>query len=151
MSTRLSNKFCAVAFSFAVTLAAATLAQASTTQQASSPPKAGAGARTLVLPAYMVSSGDAIMSLYITIDCGYISSLQTIPELWDINMGFDMPSQQLFKATVRLGAAAAPGVGPWERSIRVVSEENDCFKIKVRAVGREQEYHWSSDQLSWAQ
>ncbi|MBS0193924.1 MAG: hypothetical protein JSR34_06730 [Proteobacteria bacterium] len=144
------NRFLGEALLLAVAVTMSMPVQAASTTQFTSPPQAGAGARTLVLPGYLLSPGDALMSLYVTIDCGYISSLQTIPELWDINMGFEMPSQQLFRATVRLGAAAAQGLGPWARSIRVVSTDNSCFKVKVQAVGREQEYHWGSDQLGWA-
>ena len=89
------------------------------------------------------------MGLKITVTCGYISALQHIPQLWDINMGFNMPVVQQFDATVRLGAAAAQGLGPWVDSIRIVNSESDCFKVAVVASGRDHEYHWSGPQLHW--
>ena len=113
-------------------------------------PSASSPARTLVLPASLFHAGDALQELKVTVACGYISALPDIPELWDIKMGFDIPSVQLFDATVRLGSAATEGLGSWARSIRIVSEENDCFSVRVVAIGRDQEYHWSGAQLDWA-
>ena len=108
-------------------------------------------ARTLVLPASLVQSGDAIQALDITVNCGYISALTQIPELWDIKMGFDIPTAQLFHATTRLGAAATEGLGQWARSVRIVSSDTTCFSVHVVATGREREYHWSGAQLRWEQ
>ena len=113
-------------------------------------PVAASPARTLVLPASLFRAGDALQELKVTVDCGYISGLLDIPELWDIKMGFNIPSVQLFHATIRLGSAATEGLGSWAHSIRIVSMENDCFSVKVVASGRDQEYHWSGAQLHWA-
>ena len=113
-------------------------------------PRVVAPGQTLVLPSSLLKAGDAITELNVTIDCGYISALQYIPQLWDITMGFNMPEQQEFRATVRLGAAAANGLGPWAQSIRIAGRHNACFSVKVRAIGREAEYQWSGSQLHWA-
>jgi hypothetical protein len=112
-------------------------------------PIAASPARTLVLPASLFPAGDALQELKVTVACGYISGLRDIPELWDIKLGFDIPSVQLFHATVRLGSAATEGLGSWASSIRIVSIENDCFSVKVVASGRDQEYRWSGAQLHW--
>ena len=114
-------------------------------------PSSAPPARTLVLPASLVQGGDAIEALDITVNCGYVSALKQIPELWDIKMGFDIPAIQLFHANARLGAAATVGLGQWARSIRIVASDTKCFSVHVVATGREREYHWAGSQLHWEQ
>ncbi len=98
--------------------------------------------RILVLPEQLIDEDEALQKLSVTVECGYISEIRKIPELWNIRMGFDMPSVQLFEATVRLGAAAKPKLGGWSRSLRIANWESDCFSVKVVATGRDHEYVW---------
>src|SRR5262245_37977234 len=90
----------------------------------------------LLMPEERMLDDDAAEKLRVTIDCGYIAGIDNIPELWNISMGFNMPSVQEFEARVRLGAAAGAKLGGWNRSIRVHVSEQACFKIEVVVEGR---------------
>jgi hypothetical protein len=69
----------------------------------------------------------------IRVACGRISSLRNIPALYDIKMGYDIPSENIFEARPRLGAAAVDLVR-WDGVIGVLSESNKCFAVRVEAM-----------------
>jgi hypothetical protein len=102
----------------------------------------------LLMPEERMIDGDAAERIKLTIDCGYITGIDKIPELWNISMGFDLPTVQEFEARVRLGAAAGPKLGGWNRTIRIAVSDRECFKMKVVVDGREEQpYTWSGKDL----
>src|SRR5262245_32574298 len=86
---------------------------------------------SLLMPEERMIVGDVAEKITITVTCGYISSIERVPELWNVTMGFDIPTQQEFEATVRLGAAAGPKLGGWNGTIRIHTWDAKCFKIDV--------------------
>jgi hypothetical protein len=102
----------------------------------------------LLMPEERMLDDDAAEKIKVTIDCGYITAIDKIPELWNISMGFDLPTVQEFEARVRLGAAAMPKLGGWNGSLRVQISERACFKMTVVVEGRrEHTYKWSGKDL----
>jgi hypothetical protein len=87
-----------------------------------------------------------IDKLLVTVACGHISSLRNIPELYSIEMGYDIPTQNIFEARPRLGAAAVE-LSRWDGVISVVSESDDCFAVVVKVEGRTGKKQWTGPQL----
>jgi len=81
-----------------------------------------------------------IDKLNVTVDCSWIASLKGVPELYNIEMGYDMPTQNLLQARPRLGAAAVE-LMEWSGVIGVRippdADEGSCFAVTVTAEGRE--------------
>jgi hypothetical protein len=81
-----------------------------------------------------------IDTLEVTVDCSWIAALKAVPELYNIEMGYDVPTQNVLQARPRL-AAAAVGLAQWSDVIGVrVPQDADaksCFAVTVTAVGRE--------------
>jgi len=80
-----------------------------------------------------------IESLRVTVDCSWIASLKDVPELYNIEMHYDMPTQNLLEARPRLGAAAV-GLKDWSSVIGVRvptdADARSCFAVSVTAEGR---------------
>jgi hypothetical protein len=80
-----------------------------------------------------------IDKLTVTVACSQISKLTNIPELYDIRMGYEMPTRNDFEATPRLGAAAVD-LRRWSNVIGVLipadSDGASCFSVTVTAEGR---------------
>ena len=85
-------------------------------------------------PAQSAAVG-AIEKLVVTVDCGWIETLRAIPELYNIRMRYDMPTQNILEARPRLGAAAVT-LHEWSGGITATGPEPDCFGVIVHAEGR---------------
>ena len=79
-----------------------------------------------------------IEKLVVTVDCGWIETLQRIPELYNIEMMYDMPTQNILEARPRLGAAAV-ALAEWSGGIIATGREPECFGVIVHAEGRKGE------------
>ena len=81
-----------------------------------------------------------IDKLNVTVACSWIASLKGVPELYNIEMGYDMPTQNLLEAWPRLGAAAVE-LMDWSGVIGVRlppdADAKSCFAVTVTAEGRE--------------
>jgi hypothetical protein len=95
--------------------------------------------------------------LSIKVTCSRISGLRNVPDLYDIHMGYEMPTENLFEAVPRLGAAAVDLRG-WDNVIEVVlpadSDSASCFSVTVMAKGRgngisEVTHKWSGHELGF--
>lgn len=92
-----------------------------------------------------------IDELNVTVDCSWIASLKEVPELYNIQMGYDLPTQNLLQAKPRLGAAAAT-LAKWSGVIGVRIppdvDAKSCFAVTVTATGRDGERRtWKGKQL----
>ncbi len=78
--------------------------------------------------------------LIVTVDCSWIASLKGVPELYNIKMGYDMPTQNLLVARPRLGTAAVT-LAQWTGVIGVRippdADAKSCFAVTVTAEGRD--------------
>jgi hypothetical protein len=94
----------------------------------------------LTFPKLDVKALGQIDKLTVTVDCSWIASLDGVPELHDIEMGYETPTQNLLEARPRLGAAAVTLTG-WSGviGVRVPSDADakSCFAVTVTAEGRE--------------
>jgi hypothetical protein len=76
----------------------------------------------------------------VVVDCSWIASLKGVPELYNIRMRYDMPTQNLLEARPRLGAAAVT-LSEWSGVIGVrvptTADAKSCFAVTVTAEGRE--------------
>lgn len=80
-----------------------------------------------------------IDKLEVTVDCSWITNLKNVPELYNIDMGYGMPTQNIFKAEPLLGAAAVT-LAEWRGVIGVRvppdADAKSCFAVTVKAEGR---------------
>jgi hypothetical protein len=94
----------------------------------------------LVFPKSDLEALGQIDRLNVVVDCSWIAALEGVPELYNIRMGYDMPTQNLLEARPRLGAAAVT-LSEWSGviGVRVPSTEGakSCFAVTVTAEGRE--------------
>jgi hypothetical protein len=94
----------------------------------------------LTFPAADAEALGQINKLTVTVDCSWIASLTGVPELYNIEMGYEMPTQNLLEATPRLGAAAVR-LAAWSGviGVRVPPDagSKSCFAVTVTAEGRE--------------
>ena len=79
-----------------------------------------------------------IEKLVVTVDCGWIETLRSIPELYDIEMRYDMPTQNILEARPRLGGAAV-SLAEWSGGITATGPEPACFGVAVHVEGRKGE------------
>jgi hypothetical protein len=101
----------------------------------------------LRFPKSAVNELGAIEKLKVTVACGHISSLHNIPALYDIEMEYDMPTENIFEARPRLGASAVE-LSRWDGVIAVLSESDGCFAVKVEIEGRTgKSLQWTDRQL----
>jgi hypothetical protein len=81
-----------------------------------------------------------IDKLNVIVDCSWIASLKGVPELYNIEIGYDMPTQNLLEARPRLGAAAVT-LAQWTGVVGVRippdADAKSCFTVTVTAEGRE--------------
>ena len=81
-----------------------------------------------------------IDKLNVTVDCSWIAALKGVPELYSIEMGYDMPTQNLLEARPRLDAAAVT-LKEWSGVIGVRippdADARSCFAVTVTVEGRE--------------
>ncbi len=87
---------------------------------------------TLTFPKSAASKLGRINKLSLKVACGHISSIRNIPELYNINMGYEIPTENIFEAWPRLGAAAVE-LTRWNGVISVISESDDCFSVSAEA------------------
>jgi len=94
----------------------------------------------LTFPKSDVEALGQIDKLNVAVDCSWITSLKGVPELYNIEMGYDMPTQNLLEARPRLGAAAVT-LTEWSGviGIRIPSDADarSCFAVTVTVEGRE--------------
>ena len=105
----------------------------------------------LRFPSNEAKSLGQIDRLVVTVACGWISALRNVPELYNVNMGYDIPSENVLDAQPRLGAAAVELSG-WSGVIGVRlpsdADRKSCFKVTVTAEGRSGEKReWDGAQL----
>jgi hypothetical protein len=94
----------------------------------------------LTFPKSDVEALGQIDKLNVAVDCSWIASLKGVPELYNLEMGYDMPAQNLLKARPRLGAAAVT-LAEWNGviGVRIPSDADakSCFSVSVTAEGRD--------------
>ena len=105
----------------------------------------------LTFPKGDVKALGQIEKLNVVVDCSWIAALNGVPELYDIEMGYEMPTQNLLEARPRLGAAAVT-LSQWSGVIGVrIPRDLDaksCFAVTVTAEGRSGVTRmWKSKQL----
>jgi len=106
----------------------------------------------LKFPAKDVAALSHIDRLVITVSCSWIGSLKNVPELYDIRMGYDMPTENVFEAAPRLGAAAVD-LARWNGVIGVRippdADAKSCFSVKATAESsfNNATRHWDGQQL----
>jgi len=105
----------------------------------------------LRLPASEAKSLGQIDRLVVTVSCSWISGLRNVPELYNVNMGYDIPTENVFDAQPRLGAAAVE-LSRWSGVVGVHlpsdADSKSCFKVTVTAEGRSGvKREWSGLQL----
>jgi hypothetical protein len=88
--------------------------------------------------------------LTVSVRCSWISSLRNVPELYNIQMGYDIPTENVLEAEPRLGAAAVELLR-WTGVVGVHIPDGDaksCFEVTVTAEGRSgAERTWTGRQL----
>jgi hypothetical protein len=94
----------------------------------------------LTFPKSEVEALGQIDKIDVVVDCSWIASLKGVPELYNIVMGYEMPTQNLLEARPRLGAAAVT-LTEWNGviGVRVPSDADakSCFAVTVTVEGRE--------------
>jgi len=105
----------------------------------------------LRLPASEAKSLGQIERLVVTVTCSWISGLRNVPELYNVNMGYDIPAENVFDAQPRLGAAAVE-LSRWNGVVGVHlpsdADRKSCFKVTVTAEGRSGiKREWTGPQL----
>lgn len=93
----------------------------------------------------------AIEKLHVTVSCGRVSELKSVPELYDIEMGYEIPVEEFFEARPRLGSAAVK-LSDWSNVIGihmpVDADAKSCFNVNARAEGRNGAMvEWTGSQL----
>jgi len=88
--------------------------------------------RTMAFPKIAAIELGQIDKLIVRVSCGRVSSLRDIPELYNIEMRYEIPTENIFEAEPRLGAAAVE-LSRWNGVIAMLSESDGCFAVKVEA------------------
>ena len=103
--------------------------------------------RTVDFPRSAANDLGQIERLVVKVACGRISSLRNIPELYNIEMEYDIPTENILEARPRLGAAAVE-LSRWDGVIAVSSDSDDCFSVKVEIEGSTgKRIKWTDRQL----
>ena len=103
--------------------------------------------RRLTFPKSAANELEQIDKLIVRVSCGHVSSLRNIPELYNIEMGYEIPMKNILEARPRLGAAAVE-LPRWDGVIAVISESDDCFAVKVEIEDRNgKSRQWTDRQL----
>ena len=103
--------------------------------------------QTLAFPKSDARDLGPIDRLVVKVTCGHVSSLRNIPELYHVEMGYEIPTENVLEAEPRLGAAAVT-LPRWDGVVAVLSESKECFAVTVEAEGRTgQHRRWTGRQL----
>lgn len=93
----------------------------------------------LHLPINEAKRFGVIDKITVEVSCSSISALKNVPELYDIDMGYDIPSINTLNAEPRLGASAVD-ISKWNDvvGVRLPSDPDarSCFNVKVTVEGR---------------
>jgi hypothetical protein len=93
----------------------------------------------LTFPIAEVEALGQIEKLNVVVECSWIAALKDVPELYNIEMGYDMPTQNLLEARPRLGAAAV-SLSQWSGviGVRIPTDQDagSCFAVTATAEGR---------------
>jgi hypothetical protein len=93
----------------------------------------------LRFPAIEADTLGQIDKIVVKVSCSWISALKNLPELYNIEMGYEMPTENVLEASPRLGAAAVELQG-WNGVIGVRVPPNadakSCFEVTVTVEGR---------------
>src|SRR6188768_3061124 len=111
----------------------------------------------LKFPVADTASSGQIDKVVVTVSCSWVAALRNVPELYNITMGYEIPTENILEATPRLGAAAVD-LSRWNGVIGVRvpgdADARSCFEVKVRVVIREDakgredvERQWTGAQL----
>lgn len=105
----------------------------------------------LQFPARDVADLGPIDRLVVTVNCSWISDLREVPELYNIEMGYDTPTVNVLSARPRLGAAAVD-LSKWSGVVGVHvpadADRKPCFGVTVMAQGRSgTTRQWTDGQL----
>ena len=104
----------------------------------------------LKFPVADAASLGQIDKLVVTVSCSWIAALKNVPELYNIEMGYDMPTENVLEARPRLGAAAVD-LPRWSGVIGIrvpLDSAKSCFAVRVTAEGRKgAERQWTEQQL----
>lgn len=89
--------------------------------------------------------------LEVAVACSWVTALANVPELYNIESGYEIPLENRFRATPRLGSAAVDLLH-WNGVIGVrvpaSSDAKSCFAVTVTAKGRSGiSKQWSGHQL----
>jgi hypothetical protein len=105
----------------------------------------------LQFPSGEAKSLGEIDHLVVTVDCSWVAALRNVPELYSIDMGYDIPTVNVLDAEPRLGAAAVE-LSRWNGVIGVhlpaKAHGKSCFEVTVTVEGRSGEKReWHGPQL----
>jgi hypothetical protein len=105
----------------------------------------------LRLPVNQARALGQIEGITVEVSCSRISGLRNVPDLYDITMGYDMPTVNVFNAVPRLGGAAVD-LAKWDGVIGVRippdADSKSCFEVTVTVGGRTGESRtWKGRQL----
>jgi hypothetical protein len=105
----------------------------------------------LQFPANEAKSLGQIDRLVVTVACSWISALRNVPQLYSVNMSYDMPSENVLDTQPRLGASAVE-LSRWSGAVGIHlpsdADSKSCFKVTVTAEGRSgQKREWDGSQL----
>ncbi len=92
-----------------------------------------------------------IDKLVVKVSCSWIADLKNVPELYNISMGYEIPTENELEATPRLGAAAVT-LSRWSGviGVRVPSDADSksCFNVTVTVRdGEGVDRQWTGSQL----
>ena len=79
----------------------------------------------------------AVEKLVVTVSCGSIVTLQNVPELYNLEMGYDLPTVNVLEARPRLGGAAV-SLTRWS-GVVTATGSGSCFSVAVHVEGRASE------------
>src|SRR5215471_77512 len=96
-----------------------------------------------------------IDKLNATVDCSWIAALKSVPELYNIEVGYEAPTQNSLEARPRIGAAAVT-LSHWSGVIGVRvptdADAKSCFAVTVTVVGRSGTSRtWKGKQLGFSE
>jgi hypothetical protein len=108
----------------------------------------------LRFPVIDAASLGQINKLVVKASCSWIVALKNVPELYNIEIGYEMPAENFLEATPRLGAAAIE-LQRWSGVIGVRiptdADAKSCFTVVVTVEGRTgAKRRWTGRQLGLA-
>ena len=105
----------------------------------------------LQFPPRDVADLGPVDELVVTVNCSWIADLREVPELYNIELGYDAPTVNVLEARPRLGAAAVD-LSKWSGVFGVHlpsdADRKACFGVTVMAQGRSgTKRQWTGEQL----